>query len=291
MQQGWVQNEDRRPKTQKRKPLQNRLEITLKWFERDCRPKQKRETARFAFINKFDEGLRFVHNPVPNVQNEDSLKIVLKSFQNGSNVIVDRSRNEKQQDLRLSTNLTRVFVLYITLPNVQNEDSLKIVLKSLQNGSNVIVDRSRNEKQQDLRLSTNLTRVFVLSITLPNVQNEDSLKIVLKSLQNGSNVIVDRSRNEKQQDLRLSTNLTRVFVLSITLPNVQNEDSLKIVLKSLQNGSNVIVDRSRNEKQQDLRLSTNLTRVFVLYITLPNVKNEDPFKIVLKSLQNGSNVI
>ena len=27
---GWVQNEDRRPKTQKRRPLQNRLEITLK---------------------------------------------------------------------------------------------------------------------------------------------------------------------------------------------------------------------------------------------------------------------
>ena len=158
----------------------------------------------------------------------------------------------------------------------------------------MIVDRSRNEKQQDLRLSTNLTRVFVLYITLPNVQNEGPLKIVLKSLQNGSNVIVDRSRNEKQQDLRLSTNLTRVFVLYITLPNVQNEDPFKIVLKSLQNGSNLIIDRSRNEKQQDLRLSTNLTRAFVLYITLPNVQNEDPpppKKIVLKSLQNGSNVI
>ena len=93
---GRVQNEDRRPKTQKRRPLQNRLEITLKWFERVYRPTQKRETAR----------------------------------------------------LRLSTNLTRVFVLYITLLNVQNEDPLKIVLKSLQNGSNVIVDQSRNEKQQ-----------------------------------------------------------------------------------------------------------------------------------------------
>ena len=206
-------------------------------------------------------------------------------------MIIDRRRNKKQQDLRLSTNLTRVFVLYITPPNVQNEDPLKIVLKLLQNGSNVIVDRSRNEKQQGLRLSTNLTRVFVLYITLPNVQNEDPLKIVLKSLQSGSNVIVDRSRNEKQQGLRLSTNLTRVFVLYITLPNVQNEDPLKIVLKSLQNGSNVIVDRSRNEKQQDLRLSTNLTRVFVLYITLPNVQNEDPLKIVLKSLQNGHQLV
>ena len=92
-------------------------------------------------------------------------------------------------------------------------------------------------------------------------------------------MIIDRRRNKKQQDLRLSTNLTRVFVLYITLPKVQNEDPLKIVLKSLQNGSNVIVDRSRNEKQQDFRLSTNLTRVFVLYITLPKVQNEDPFKI------------
>ena len=135
----------------------------------------------------------------------------------------------------------------------------------------MIIDRRRNKKQQDLRLSTNLTRVFVLYITLPKVQNEDPLKIVLKSLQNGSNVIIDRSRNGKQQDLRLSTNLTRVFVLYITLPKVQNEDPLKIVSKSPQNGSNVIVDRSRNEKQQDLRLSTNLTRVFVLYITLPKV--------------------
>ena len=210
-------------------------------------------------------------------------------------MIIDRSRNKKQQDLLLSTNLTRVFVLYITLPKVQNEDPLKIVLKSLQNGSNVIVDRSRNEKQQDLRLSTNLTRVFVLYITLPKVQNEDPLKIVLKSLQNGSNVIVDRSRNEKQQDLRLSTNLTRVFVLYITLPKVQNEDPFKIVSKSLQNGSNVILHRSRNKEQQDLkqdlRLSTNLTRVFVLYTTLPKVQNEDPFKIVLKSLQNGSSMI
>ena len=138
--------------------------------------------------------------------------------------------------------------MYITLPKVQNEDHLKIVLKSLQNGSNVIVGRSRNEKQQDLRFSTKLTRVFVLYITLPKVQNEDPFKIVSKSLQNGSNVILRRSRNKEpqdlKQDLRLSTNLTRVFVLYITLPKVQNEDPLKIVLKSFQNGSNVIVDQS-----------------------------------------------
>ena len=98
-------------------------------------------------------------------------------------------------------------------------------------------------------------------------------------------MIIDRRRNEKQQDLRFSANLTRVFVLYITLPKVQNENPLKIVLKSLQNGSNVIVDQSRNEKQQDLRLPTNLTRVFVLYITLPNVQNEDPSKIVLTCLE------
>ena len=97
----------RRPKTQKRRPLQNRLEITSKWFECDCRPKQKRETARFAFINKFDEGLRFVHiNPTKCTKRRPPQN-VLKSLQNGSNVIVDRSRNEKQQDLRLSTNLNK----------------------------------------------------------------------------------------------------------------------------------------------------------------------------------------
>ena len=60
---GWVQNEDRRPKTQKRRPLQNRLQITLKWFERDYLPTQKQETTRFAVINEFDQGLRFLHNP------------------------------------------------------------------------------------------------------------------------------------------------------------------------------------------------------------------------------------
>ena len=88
-------------KCTKRRPPQNRLEITSNWFERDCGPKQKRETARFAVINKFYQGLRFVHNPRPKVQNEDPFKIVLKSLQNGSNVIVNRSRNKKQHDLRL----------------------------------------------------------------------------------------------------------------------------------------------------------------------------------------------
>ena len=74
----------RRPKTQKRRPLQNRLEITLKWFERDYRPTQKRETTRFAFINKFDEGLRFVHNPTKSTKRrppQNRLEITSKWFE------------------------------------------------------------------------------------------------------------------------------------------------------------------------------------------------------------------
>ena len=47
----------------------------------------------------------------------------------------------------------------------------------------------------------------------------------------------------------------------------------------------MILDRSRNNKHQNLQLSMNLTGVFVLYITLPKVQNEDPVKIVLKSLE------
>ena len=73
-------------------------------------------------------------------------------------MINDQSRDKKQQDLLLSTNLTRVFVLYITLPKVQNEDPFKIVLKSLQNGSSMIVDRSRNKEQQDLKQDLRLSR-------------------------------------------------------------------------------------------------------------------------------------
>ena len=65
----------------------------------------------------------------------------------------------------------------------------------------------------------------------------------------------------------------------------KNEDPVKIVLKSLKKGSNMILDQSRNKEHQDLQLSTNLTRVFVLYITLPKVQNEDPVKIILKSLE------
>ena len=74
----------RRPKTQKRRPLQNRLEITLKWFERDYRPTQKQETTRFVFINKFDPGLRFVHNPTKSTKRrplQNRLEITSKWFE------------------------------------------------------------------------------------------------------------------------------------------------------------------------------------------------------------------
>ena len=63
-------------------------------------------------------------------------------------MILDRSRNKEHQDLQFSTNLTRVFVLYITLPKVQNEDPDKIVLrhlKSLEKGSNMILDQSTEQ--------------------------------------------------------------------------------------------------------------------------------------------------
>ena len=73
-------------------------------------------------------------------------------------------------------------------------------------------------------------------------KNEDPFKIVLKSLEKGSNMI---PRNKEQQNMRFSVNLPGVFV---TLPNVQNEDPFKIVLKSLSKGSHMILDRSRNKE-------------------------------------------
>ena len=74
----------RRPKTQKRRPLQNRLEITLKWFERDYRPTQKQETTGFAVLNEFDQGLRFVHNPTKSTKRrppQNRLEITSKWFE------------------------------------------------------------------------------------------------------------------------------------------------------------------------------------------------------------------
>ena len=78
---------NRRPNTQKRRPLKNRLEITLKWFERDYRPTQKQETTRFAVINEFDQGLRFVHNPTKSTKRrpvQNCLKITSKWFERDS---------------------------------------------------------------------------------------------------------------------------------------------------------------------------------------------------------------
>ena len=73
-------------KCTKRRPPQHRLEITSKWFERDCRPKQKRETARFAFINKFYQGLRLVHNPTKSTKRrpQNRLEITSKWFERDS---------------------------------------------------------------------------------------------------------------------------------------------------------------------------------------------------------------
>ena len=71
----------------------------------------------------------------------------------------------------------------------------------------------------------------------------------------------------------------------------KNEDPFKVVLKSLENSSNMILDRSRIGERQNLRLSSNLTRVFVLYKTPPKVQNEDPLKSALKLLKNSSNIV
>ena len=77
----------RRPKTQNRRPLQNRLEITLKWFERDYRPTQKQETTGFAVLNEFDQCLRFVHNPTKSTKRrplQNCLEITSKWFERDS---------------------------------------------------------------------------------------------------------------------------------------------------------------------------------------------------------------
>jgi len=69
-------------------------------------------------------------------------------------MILDRSRNKKQQDMRFSSNLTRVFVLYITPPKVQNEDPINIDQKSLEKGSDVNFYRGRNNFSPETTAST-----------------------------------------------------------------------------------------------------------------------------------------
>jgi len=92
-------------------------------------------------------------------------------------------------------------------------------------------------------------------------------------------MILDRRINKEQQEKQLSTNLARVFVLYITPPKVQNEDPVNIDQKALEKGSGVNFYRGRNKEQKDKWLSTNLTRVFVLYITPTKVQNGDPVNI------------
>ena len=92
------------PNVQNEDPSQNRLEITSKRFERDYRPKQKRETARFAFINKFDQGLRFVHNPTKSTKRrplQNRLEITSKWFER------DCRPKEKQETTRFAVITTR----------------------------------------------------------------------------------------------------------------------------------------------------------------------------------------
>ena len=91
-------------KCTKRRPPQNRLEITSNWFERDCGPKQKRETARFAFINKFYQGLRFVHNPSKSTKRrplQNRLEITSKWFE------CDCQSKQKQETTRFAVITTR----------------------------------------------------------------------------------------------------------------------------------------------------------------------------------------
>ena len=108
----------RRPKTQNRRPLQNRLEITLKWFERDYRPTQKQETTGFAVLNEFDQCLRFVHNPTKSTKRrppspQNRLEISSKWFERNCGPKQKRETtrfafiNEFDQGLRFVYNPTK----------------------------------------------------------------------------------------------------------------------------------------------------------------------------------------
>ena len=171
----------RRPKTQKRRPLQNRLEITLKWFERDYRPTQKQETTRFAVLNEFDQGLRFVHNPTKCTKRrplQNCLEITSKWFQR------DSPPKQKQGTTRFKTRFAVINEFDQGLRFVYNPTKstkrrpFKIVSKSLQHGSNVILHRSRNKEQQDLKqdlwLSKNFSTASVLYFTRLKVQIKSS---------------------------------------------------------------------------------------------------------------------
>ena len=171
----------RRPKTQKRRPPQNRLEITLKWFERDYRPTQKQETIRFAVLNEFDQGLRFVHNPTKCTKRrppQNCLEITSNWFERDCGPKQKRETtrfafiNKFDQGLRFVHNPTK------------STKRRPVVLKSLQNGSNVIVNRSRNKKQHDVRLLQHAGRYKIHTFKLlSNILLTKQL-LTLKSLKN-----------------------------------------------------------------------------------------------------------
>ena len=104
------------PKVQNEDP-QNRLEITSKWFERDYRPTQNQETTRFAVINEFDQGLRFVHNPTKSTKRtppQNRLEITLKWFERDYRLTQQKQEttrfaviNEFDQGLRFAHNPTK----------------------------------------------------------------------------------------------------------------------------------------------------------------------------------------
>ena len=168
----------RRPKTQKRRPLQNRLEITLKWFERDYRPTQKRETTRFAFINKFDQGLRFVHNPTKSTKRrppQNRLEITSKWFERDSPPKQKQGTtrfaviNEFDEGLRFVYNPTK------STKRRPLQNRFEITSKWLEH------DCRPKQKQGTTRLTTkfavilrNFTTAFVLCFTRLKVQIKSS---------------------------------------------------------------------------------------------------------------------
>ena len=64
----------RRPKTQKRRPFQNHLEIAWKKIKHYSSLKQKRRTMIFAVFNEFRQGLRFVQNPTESTKQRPASK-------------------------------------------------------------------------------------------------------------------------------------------------------------------------------------------------------------------------
>ena len=126
-------------------------------------PPPLENVLRGPCINKFDQGLRFVPNPTKSTKRrpvQNCLKITSKWFERENketrNNKKQETRNKEQQDLKqdlwLSTNLTRVFVLHITLPNVKKrrplQNRFEITSKWLEHGCRP------KQKQGTTRLTT-----------------------------------------------------------------------------------------------------------------------------------------